>query len=390
MRSRRPLRCKDSTDVKEGWSSECTPCKHTDAEHHKRHREIAELLHQLKELTTARSTETSKHAAFSAMTLASTPSPMSKKERKVARKAAKLAEMPKVVSTVAVNFVEQTLHPQDGARDEAEEERRLLEDPEIKLNLYFHKGTSNTRETRRRLIVEARDDKHEPTVEEAELDVLMEALDVGTSFTTTEEKRIVAAIRRAVRNDLIEVAREEESTMERKGGFWRWASTKAYKRLVQNGRIWGQKDDVMSAQLKRQDENAFPKRKDSAVGVQANEEEADPDMTTLGGDPDRQKEDAAVAGAENSTPNGRRHSRTGPTSLTVDVVKTPKAKNASGATDDWTEVGKSKLKPQKKVTGTVKLSLNNGMANFGRKAVEESMGRLSVWSLRHMESGGSE
>ena len=237
--------CIDNTNDRAGWSSECTPCKHSDAEHHKRHREIAELLHQLKELATEGTTKVAKHTDLQILKCSMTPSPMSKKERKVAKKAARLSEMPKVVSTSDVEFVARTLHPHEFEKDEAGEERKLLDDPDIKLNLYFHKGTSNTRETRRRLIVDVRGGKHEMTVDDAELEAVMQAFgDVGGSFKSAEQDKIAAAIRRAVKNDLIEVAKAAEATMERKAGFWRWASTKAYKRLVQNGRIWGQKDEL--------------------------------------------------------------------------------------------------------------------------------------------------
>lgn len=116
--------------------------------------------------------------------------------------------MPKVILTADIDFVDKALHPQDD-HDEAEEERCLLDDPNIKLNLYFHKGTSNTKEVRRRHLVCK--DRGETLFEVGgeEVDALLLELKVPkiTKASTADEKRLVEAIRKAVEDDLIHMTK---------------------------------------------------------------------------------------------------------------------------------------------------------------------------------------
>ena len=136
-------------DYRTGWSGECAPCKHSEDQHDERHRIIAKLLHQLKDFQVAQAPQSPK-VISSRDENPSTSSPVSKKDRKIAKKAAKIAEMPKVVTTADVEIVGSVLHPCATHGDATEEEEKhLLDDPDIMLNLYYHKGTSNTREVPR-------------------------------------------------------------------------------------------------------------------------------------------------------------------------------------------------------------------------------------------------
>ena len=172
---------------------------------------------------------------------------MTKKERKAAKKANKVSQMAKVLSSADIDFVSKVLHPDETGANEIDVERQLVEDPDIQLNRFFHKGTSNVREVRNQFVKKHErkaGGKEEPHIDPEELDGLLQLLNVSplTSKSSVKERAIVTNLREKIEDDLIREQREKELMMQRKGGFWRWASKKAYKRLVQNGRIWSEKD----------------------------------------------------------------------------------------------------------------------------------------------------
>ncbi|KAK0269551.1 hypothetical protein LTR91_006211 [Friedmanniomyces endolithicus] len=227
---------------------------HSEGLHDKRHREIAELLHKLKEQQNGSSEPEPSNPKVKRSSIGhQIASPMPKKERKAAKKAAKLARLPKVVTTSDIDFVERTLHPDDHEIDQADEERRLLEDPDIKLNLYYHKGTSNTQESRYRHTKRKHNHADTPKIDDEELNALLVGLNVppASQAKTTEECRLIESISKAVSEDMVNVAKEHEQIRMRKAGFWRWASKKVYNRLVQNGRLWDQSAE--SDAMKRKD-----------------------------------------------------------------------------------------------------------------------------------------
>ncbi|KAK4963385.1 dynein heavy chain [Elasticomyces elasticus] len=326
--------------------------------HEKRHREIAELLHQFKELQIPQHPDTQP-------TTPSTPrfphhqvsSPLPKKERKAARKAAKVASMPKVITTADIEFVANVLHPDDHD-DDIDEERRLLEDPDIKLNLYYNKGTSNTRESRHRHI-KGKQQKSEAELEfdVVELDAIMVGLKVpaANQAKTAAERKLIELIRTAVRDDMVNVAKEQGQTQMRKAGFWRWASKKVYNRLLQNGRLWDQTAEAET-----------PKRKDSAYG---GEEDAAAPISTL-------KVDEMSAAAE-STPAPKENTSKSTRSAWTSATVTP-----SKVDDGWTQIGKVSRKPV--VKGKIKLSGNGGLAKLLVKA-PGMFGELGTDGLGYVE-----
>ncbi|KAK3677934.1 hypothetical protein LTR78_002029 [Recurvomyces mirabilis] len=265
---------------------------------------------------------------------------MSKKDRKAARKTAKLASMPKVVTTADIEFVAEVLHPHDSHKDEAEEERRLLEDPDIKLNLYFFKGTTNTREARRRHLKPKVKGEQEFIIEEDELAALLFSLSVPASdqVKTTRARQLVEQIRLAVRDDLVHVAKEHEQTMMRKAGFWRWASRKAYDRLVHNGRLW---DDTS-------DSGDVASRKDSVANAME-------DLGMKENDSSGQKASQTLQISAPKTPAFAERKKSGKDALL-----------ASPAIDDgWTQVGRTTTKRKTETPATsIKLSGNQGLAKL--------------------------
>ena len=93
-----------------GTSSQCEPCRRSDEEHMKRHREIAEKIHELKQLKAdgaPASPLTPK--AINILSRQGEESPLTKKERKAAKKAKKVSEMAKVVSLEEVLAFEKTI-----------------------------------------------------------------------------------------------------------------------------------------------------------------------------------------------------------------------------------------------------------------------------------------
>ncbi|KAI7234789.1 hypothetical protein KC330_g4623 [Hortaea werneckii] len=334
-----------------GWSSECAPCRHSEEHHDQRHRKIAELLRQLQEV---QSTDTTKRPTADLLPDhgTSTPSPLSKKERKAAKKAAKVANMAKVVTAAEINFVAETLHPTCSTNDDAEDENSLVQDFDIKFNLYYHKGTTNTREARSRHMDAKQRKKSEPNIEESEIDAFMAALKIPTSGLDGKgQQSLIREIRDAVHDDLTRVAKEDEQTAIRKAGFWRWASKKTYERHVAKARA--QKDDAEV--LKRKD-SADPVVE--AEDVQEVQDNIPQEMGNIGS-----VAEVADAPGIPSTPIARLQGHdlqaNGPSSPTTQSEEKLDSNEA-----EWTTVGKLKLSAKSDKTRyptTLKLTGNGGL-----------------------------
>ena len=334
---------------KKGTSSQCEPCRRSDEEHQKRHREIAELLHELKFLK-AENIPVSPLTPKALNTLQQQSSsledsPRTKKERKAAKKAKKVSEMPKVINSADIVFVAKVLHSHDSESDELEIERQLVDDPDIKLNRFFHKGTSNRRDIRNEFVKkEKRGNKLElhVHVEAEQLDQLLLSLSVSPTSASPSEKAIVAKLRDKIERDLIHVQKETEGMMMGKGGFWRWASKKAYNKLVQNGCIWGQKDS-----------NGIPNKADGTTNSSSG-------STVAGADTDSTETDTDI-----TTPSEEDEIATSISGLTIDSPASSKTIVPSSPVDDgWTIIGNpSKVK---KPVGNLTLVHNGGLAKLAQ------------------------
>ena len=276
---------------------------------------------------------------------------MTKKERKAAKKAKKISEMAKVVSSADIDFVSKVLHPNEPDVNEIDMERQLVEDPDIQLNRFFHKGTSNTRDVRNQFVKKHErkaGGKEELHVDPEELDELLQLLHVSplTSKSSAEEKAIVTELREKIKNDLLREQREKELMMERKGGFWRWASKKAHKRLVENGRIWGEKDS--NSQASRTEETTT--RSSSAVGgAEADSEEPDSDTRPT---------------SEDSISEAMSTFKLGSEPATVQATEKATPRKIKDTNEGWTTVGKpSKVKTP---AGKVTLMHNKGLDKIGK------------------------
>ncbi|RMZ02140.1 hypothetical protein D0862_06127 [Hortaea werneckii] len=355
-----------------GWSSECAPCRHSEEHHHQRHRKIAELLRQLQEV---QSVDTRKRPTTELLPDqdTSTPSPLSKKERKAAKKAAKVAGMAKVVTAAEINFVAEALHPTCSVNDDAEDENSLIEDVDIKFNLYYHKGTTNTREARSRHMDTKQRKKSEPNMKESEIDAFMATLKVLTSgFDSKDQQNLVREIRDAVRDDITRVAKEDEQTAIRKAGFWRWASKKTYDRHIANEKARAQKDDA-----------EVLKRKDSADPVaEAEDHQRDEseDVREVG-DTDTNT-DAADASNVFSTTMAESQGRTMPASgPSRSMTRREEKLDSNGV--EWTTVRKLKLSAKSDKAhspATLKLTGNGGLEKLDQTP--------SPTTLKLMGNGG--
>jgi hypothetical protein len=278
--------------------------------------------------------------AFSSPT---TEGPLTKKERKAIKKAKKVSEMVKVVSSADIDFVSKVLHPDEAEADDIDLERQLVEDPDIHLNRSFHKGTSNTTEMRRQFVQKRKTGgKEEAHVDPDELDGLLQLLNVSplTSKSTVEEKAVVTDLRKKIEDDLVREQHEKDLMMMRKAGFWRWASKKAYKRLVQHGKIWSEKD---SDNQSSRNDDITTASSSSAVGG-AEEESTESDSENM-------------MPSEDSVPKAMSTFK-----LDTPPPKSRIPRKINEPTDGWTTVGK----PGKVKTppGNFKLVHNTGLTKI--------------------------
>ncbi|KAH9820884.1 Histidine-specific methyltransferase, SAM-dependent [Teratosphaeria destructans] len=363
---------------KKGSSSECAPCRKSDEQHIKRHRDIAELLRQLDDLQNQNAEpQTSKTIAERRQSTPYIPSPLSKKERKAANKAMKhAANRPKVLTTAQVDFVEHALHPQNDDVDEAVREAELLEDPDIKLNMYFHKGTSNSREVRHRHLTRKNSSQsHEE--DEVELDTAMSALNVPKpeNVKTEAQRKIIAVIRTAVKEDLMTLQRETEETGMRKAGFWRWASRKAYNRLVAHGRIWADKTEQPDV-TRRKDSAASAPEESSEVSDQGSEPHEGTGMETDTEPSTKSAKAVALPPVVPATDLSDGRLATTPKAATLSVTTSPKSSTTPAAGNPWTTVGKVKTPKTPAGTFKLKLSTNGGLSQFHAAPKTKTLGSL--------------
>ena len=353
------------TDIIAGQSHKCAPCKHSTKEHYDRHRNIASLLRQLKELRAEHESPSPKVPIFGDENL-STPSPISKKDRKAAKKAAKVADMPKVLTAAEVDLVARTLHPHDYEMDKVEAERRLVEDPDIIDNLYFHRGTSNTREVRYRHLEHKQADKGLAIIQESEIDALLADLHVPATdkLKTKAERMAVEAIRKAVRDAMEQTATERDETTMRKAGFWRWASKKTYKKLVANGSIWEHKAD--NSETPKRKDSGFPK----ALNVKASLIGDKPALKTVSS-PGTIADSSSLLSPTTFSGPRRKVAIAGSAASTRLSISGTKAQ----ASDEWTTVGKAEA--VKKPVGKLTFSGNGGLTKLQVK-VPGKFGALTL------------
>lgn len=283
---------------------------------------------------------------------------VSKKERKAIKKSQKISEMAKVVSTAEIDFVFNVLHPRNSEADDIDIERQLAKDEDIRLNRFFHKGTGNTREVRSMFVKKKPrgGGKEEVQIDPAELDGILQLLNVSpiTSSSCAQEKAIVERMRKKIEDDLICEHNEQEQMKQRKQGFWRWASGKALKRLLEHGKNWG---DKSSSPARKSD--ATTSSSSSAIcGAEDDTESTEPDT-----DEGTQSDESVDTPSEDSITE---------TMATLKIKSKPLSLGTPyrkpEIDDGWTTVAKPGKQGKTKVKepiGNFKLVHNKGLAKIG-------------------------
>lgn len=224
-------------------------CNGSDEQRLKRHREIAELIQELEQLKknsqnkSTPETPLNQHIHKPDLNGSST-----KKARKEAKRAAKAAEREPIVTSKRIAEISHILHPEDTVDDEREFARSLLLDKSIENNVFYHAGTANSREMRLRFISQERNGFSEPKLTDEELDKILVKLEVPNAEGKSQ-RAIMKTLREKIAVDFEHNHREEQGMMSRKAGFWRWASRKAYNRLVEHGSIWDHKSGANLAPI---------------------------------------------------------------------------------------------------------------------------------------------
>ncbi|OQO09650.1 hypothetical protein B0A48_05052 [Cryoendolithus antarcticus] len=358
---------------KKGGSVQCMACNSCDDQQDKRCRHIAELIQTLRLLDPKLAPAIVSPTASPAST--SYPSPgltgsATKKDRKDAKKAAKAATRPPPIRAEDIKRIGHILHPVD--KEEADFEQALLNDDDINMNRYYHRGTANTTEMRHRFIKQHRAGLAEPVIQKADMKRILAELKVPEKASGKLEKALVEQIRNAVQEDLIHVHGEEQQTMMRKTSFWRWASKKAYARLLAHGMIWDWK--ITDGGYARVDAVAGAEDVDRDEPVEAVEGlEEGMENFGLGDDTtpelsaDDEPSDASRAGAA-STPNTSRNTSASSESRGRRLLRDEPEPELED--DGWTPIAKAKSGRRAKAPPPirVKMEANHGLGHLMMKS----------------------
>lgn len=336
-------------------------CRNGDEQHSQRHRKIAELIRKLRELDDEEKASSGKTPTTPRFT-APFDNSVSKKDRKEAKKAAKAAERTRVVTTKDLQQISLILHPSDeDTTEDLDFEKQLLEDDAIDENKYYHRGTANSREMRHRFIKQERAGKIELQILEEEMNRIMAELKVPRleEAGSRGARAAIVAIHKAVEEDLIHCWNEDQHTMMRKAGFWRWASRKAYDRLVANGRIWDWKNE----------EDPIPDVDEQVVeaAVVVKEPTNDGDETS---EPTPSLIDSISTETSRSGPASSTGASRNKSISSASLLARTSVDSNMGDDGGWTSVGKLKATPRIVPPPNFKLKLktNNGLSHLRVKA----------------------
>ncbi|KAK6438304.1 hypothetical protein LTR95_005495 [Oleoguttula sp. CCFEE 5521] len=367
---------------KKGGSVQCMACNNSDDQQDKRCRHIAELIQQLRLLappTTLAIASPTTSPASPSFPSPGPPGSATKKDRKDAKKALKAAARPPPIRAEDIKRIGLILHPVD---EEGEDfEQALLKDEDINLNKYYHRGTANTSEMRHHFIKQHRAGLAELVVPEAEMKRILSELKVLEKASGKIERGLVEQIQKAIKEDLSHMHSEDQQTMMRKASFWRWASRKAYDRLLEHGMIWDWKigvggyasaDAVAGAEAI---ENEEPVENVEGIGLGVDGLDLGDTAPGLGADDDLS--DASRTGPA-STPK---------TSRNTSASSEPRGRRLvrdelDGEDDGWIPIGKAKSSRRAKAPPPVKLKLeaNHGLGHLMAKSSPRfALGQMSLF-----------
>lgn len=362
-------------------------CKGSDENRYGRHKEIAELLRELRLVSSDESVSSPQTPQQQKFTMASLDGSTSKKDRKAAKRAAKAAERAPITTSKEIERIGQILcleEPADG-----EFERTLLSDKSIENNVCYHPGTANSRETRHRIIHQEKSRKFEIKLSDAEMDRIMSEFKVPSLAlaSSKKERALIIRLRSKVAEDFEHNSREARDTMARKAGFWRWASRKAYNRLIANGSIWDAKSGEALTPDAEADEPEVL-REGEPENAEADHEILNPTVTNVvesvatAMQASIDEADATDDSKSQSTESSRSSSLSSTPSRDNSVSSASQSTRSSADEDvdqGWTPVGKTKARLAISTPGSLRLASNGGLGHF-QKA------KPRAWNMAHLKT----
>jgi len=354
-----------------GNSHTCMGCKNSDEQRHIRYKEIAELVKDLRTFNNGEQSLLSPHTPSSfKFGHAVLDGSVNKKDRKEAKKQAKAAERVLTIRAKDIERIGKILHPEESGDEEFE--RALLMDKSIENNMYYHPGTSTSREERQVFISQERRGKAELKITQAEIDRIMSELKVHDMSRVKDkrERALVGRLREKIVEDLKHDHGEARETMMRKAGFWRWASRKAYNRLVANGRIWNHENGEALAPVVEHEADADHPQASAAVEtVEVNGAEAADEGPHVAEKAEVKDDDLLSVASLTSDASRSRPTYASSTSRDTSISSASRtifSSNDDSADDSWTTVGKPKA-PKAFNSFNLKLSTHGGLKHLESK-----------------------
>ena len=304
---------------------------------------------------------------------------MSKRDRKDAKSRAKVAERAPVITTANVERVARILHPRKPVDEEFE--KALLMDESIANNIFYHPGTANSCAMHERIINQDRSGKFELQLSAERMDyVISELLPGWEHLNSKKERDLIARLRKVVEEDFTHDHGEEQQTMMRKAGFWRWANREAYNRLAANGRIWDWKSGEALAPVVEQQADAAddgPKdefRDTDAPEIEAPGENVPDGVETRGsGGGDDVATNVLLRGlslASEGSRGGPASSSSVSRNTSTSSASRTTASSTDDSTDDFVTVGRKRL-PRLDTgltTPVFKFSSNGGLGHMSSRS----------------------
>jgi hypothetical protein len=313
-----------------GCGAQCFGCHSSEEESRKRYKDIADTVHRMKELgpepvpraapaTPTSERKKSKGQAFDFEQL----SGKQKKEKKQVKDLQKMSERKKGLTNSDIESVATILESQIRRRRNA---TAVTNYEQIKDNLSFHKGSADVKATRTAMKQErtASNASEVAHIAPATIDGVLQLLDIAPldKSTAPEGKFLVTELRKKVRDTLVKMHQEADEIEMRRGGFWRWASKKAFKRLQDNGGIWHKDGGALLDEVKAEGE---------AVNEDAEDSTENNDMETGTDDSDSAESESQPATPEDDATAGA-------FAYTIsELVKEPATPDAI-VDDGWTTV----------------------------------------------------
>lgn len=373
-----------------GGSAVCMGCRGSDEQRYNRYKEIAELVKYLRTATNEQSLSSPKTPTFHKFDHAVRDGSTSKRERKEAKRQAKAADRVLVIKAKDIERIGKILHPEEPVDEEFE--RALLMDRSIENNMYYHPGTSNSREERDRFISEERRGKAQLKLSDAEINRIMAELGFPdlSKVKSKEERVILGRLQEKIAEDLMHDHNEARDTMQRKAGFWRWANRKAYNRLAANGRIWDWKNGEDLAPVIEHEADVDEQQAPGSAVVAAANDDVFVDKKEHADKHDDASDDRSSVASLPSEASHYRATYASSTSRDTSISsasRTTISSNDESADERWTTVGRMKA-PKPSNEFKLKLSTNGGLRHLESRSTSRTPNSSTKFALLSIQDDG--